>query len=161
MPRSVENINHPRQRHDGGQGDVLDLVHTVMHLYRAQQFRTLREGEGLTHMESKVLGFFARHPGATLSELVAHAGRDKGQLARLVGGLRERGLLQAQADPRDARSVQLQLTALGESAAQAIRRQSRRVSSRATQGLSDAERASLAALLEKVRANLEAAQEEP
>lgn len=158
MPKSVENINHPRQRHDDGQGDVLDLVHTVMHLYRAQQFRTLRDGEGLTHMESKVLGFFARQPGATLSELVAHAGRDKGQLARLVAGLRERGLLQAEPDPRDARSVRLQLTTEGEAAAQAIRRQARKVSSAATQGLTADERAHLVALLEKVRSNLEAAQ---
>lgn len=158
MPKSVEIINHLRQRHDGAQGDVLELVHTVMHLCRAQQFHTLREGEGLTHMESKVLGFFARHPGATLSELVAHAGRDKGQLARLVGGLRERQLLQAQPDPRDARSLRLQLTPDGEAAAQAVRRQGRRLSTAAMQGLTEAERASLVALLEKVRANLETAQ---
>jgi hypothetical protein len=35
-------------------------------------------------MEGKVLGFFARHPGATQRDLAQHSGRDKAQLARLI-----------------------------------------------------------------------------
>ena len=34
------------------------------------------------------MGFFARHPGATLSDLAAHSGRDKVQLIALLGRLK-------------------------------------------------------------------------
>lgn len=161
MRKSVDHVNH--QGHTGpGSGerpeDVLELVHAVMHLYRARQYRVLREGpHDLTHMEGKVLGFFARHPGATLSELVAHTGRDKGQLARLVGGLKERGLLEARTDEADRRSVRLALSAEGQGVHQALRRQSNRLSAAAVAGLSLDERQQLLALLHKLHAQLDAA----
>ena len=83
-----------------------------MHQFRSRQFQALRDGaHDITHMESKVMGFFARHPGATLSDLVAHSGRDKAQLAKLVKGLRERGLLDGRADADDRRNVRLRLSA--------------------------------------------------
>lgn len=136
--------------------EVMECVHAVMHLFRAQQYRVLRGGaQELTHMDSKVLGFFARHPGGTQSDLAAHSGRDKGQLARLIGGLKERGLLQAQADETDRRTVRLSLTPQGRAAQQALQRQGRRVANAAVAGLSAEERAQLAALLRRVRANLE------
>lgn len=46
----------------------------------------------------------------TLSALISHSGCDKGQLARLVGGLRERGLLDGRADENDRRNLLLHLT---------------------------------------------------
>lgn len=153
MRKPVDLVNE----RDAASGDVLEAVHSLMHLYRGLQFRAGRDApQALTHMESKVLGFFARHPGATQSELAAHAGRDKGQLARLVAGLRERGLLEAHADEADRRSVRLQLTAEGQAADQARRRRGKRLSAAAVQGLSEAEQRQLLALLARVRANLEA-----
>lgn len=137
---------------------VMECVHSVMHLFRAQQYRVLRgAAHELTHMDSKVLGFFAHHPGATQSDLAAHSGRDKGQLARLVGGLKERGLLQAQADEADRRTVRLCLTPQGRAAQQTLQRQGRRVANTAVAGLSAEERAQLVALLRRVRSNLESA----
>jgi DNA-binding MarR family transcriptional regulator len=103
-----------------------------------------------------VLGYFARHPGATASELAAHSGRDKGQVARLVGALKERGLLEARADEADRRSVRLTLTAAGRSVHQTLQRRRRRLAEVAVAGLDDAERAQLSALLERVRLNLDA-----
>ncbi|HSV83506.1 MAG TPA: MarR family transcriptional regulator [Ramlibacter sp.] len=136
---------------------VLDQIHAVMHIYRARQYHALRGApEAVTHMESKVLNFFARSPGATQTDLVAQSGRDKGQLARLIAGLRERGLLEAQADEADRRSLRLHLTETGKAAEQALRRQARRLATVAVDGLSDAERRQLSALLERVRANLNA-----
>ncbi|HZY18318.1 MAG TPA: MarR family winged helix-turn-helix transcriptional regulator [Ramlibacter sp.] len=152
MRKSVDHVN---KRDSDPAGTVLDLVHSVMHLSRAQQFRALREAEhGVTHMESKVLGFFARHPGATPSELVAHSGRDKGQLARLIQGLRERGLLEARADTQDRRILRLQLTSQGDAALQAVRRQGRQLATVAVKGLTVDERTQLVALLARVQANL-------
>lgn len=137
--------------------DVFEAIHTVMHLFRAEQYRALRDGaHEMTHMESKVLGYFARHPGATQSELAAHSGRDRGQLARLVKGLKDRGLIEAQADAHDRRQLHLALTPEGRALQQAVARQGRRASGLAVEGLSGDERRQLVALLNRVRANLSA-----
>src|SRR5450830_299962 len=94
---------------------VFDALHTVMHLYRSGRSLAFREDErGITHMESRVLHYFWHHPGATLSDLAAHSGRDKAQLTRLVKGLRENGYLEASEDLQDRRSVHLQLSAQGQ-----------------------------------------------
>ncbi len=155
MPKSVDHVS---QRAGNTSDDVVEALHAVMHLLRSRQHREPREGaHDVTHLEAKVLGFFARHPGATQSELAAHSGRDKGQLARLVGGLRERGLLESRVDGNDRRNLHLHLTAEGQSMHQALHRQARRHASAAVAGLSQEERRQLVALLHKVRTNIEAA----
>ncbi|GHC86951.1 hypothetical protein GCM10007320_33090 [Pseudorhodoferax aquiterrae] len=106
-------------------------------------------------MESKVLGFFARRPGATQSDLVQHTGRDKAQLARLIKGLRERGLLQGEADAADRRNVRLQPTAEGLAIQRALREQADALEKRAVEGLSEDEKARLIALLQRVQDNLD------
>lgn len=156
MRKSVDIVNNKAA--DPGD-EVFEAIHKLMHLYRAQQYRVLRDAASdLTHMEGKVLGFFARRPGSTLSELVAHSGRDKGQLARLIGSLRERGLLEAQADAEDRRTTRLQPTADGAAIQSTLREQTQRVSRAAVSGLSAAERRQLLELLVRVRAKLEDAE---
>ena len=151
MRKTVDHV-----KHRGEADEVLEAIHAVMHLYRARQYRVLRDGEhDVTHLEGKVLGFFAHRPGATLSELAAHSGRDKGQLARLVGGLRERGLLEARVDEADRRNQRLHLTPAGEQAQQLLRREGRKVATAAVRGLSVQEREQLLELLARVHANLE------
>ncbi|WPB56402.1 MarR family winged helix-turn-helix transcriptional regulator [Xylophilus sp. GOD-11R] len=141
---------------------MLDIVHTVMHQVRSLQYRVLRDGpHDITHMDSRVLGYFGRHPGATQSELAAFSGRDKAQLARLVKGLRDRGLLQATADQADRRNVHLHLTAEGEAVQAALRQQAQRLGEKAVAGFSDEDRARLAGLLRRVQANLDAADPAP
>ncbi len=138
--------------------DVLEIVHSVMHAFRARQHRLAGAGGSeLALMEGRVLAFFARHPGATQRELVEHSGRDKGQIARLIGGLKARGLLAARADERDRRVVRLQLTERGEAIHRELNQQRRRLAKAAVAGMSDEQRRELAALLLQVRANLEAA----
>ena len=138
--------------------EVLEAIHSVMHLFRAQQYRVLRDGaHDLNHMDGKVLGFFSQHPGATQSDLALHSGRDKGQLARLIAGLKERGLLEARADEADRRSVRLQLSDQGRAVQQVLQRQRRRLAEAAVAGLTADERAALLALLGRVRGNLETA----
>jgi len=152
MRKPVDKVN---QKPSGTVGDVFDAIHSVMHLYRAQQFRAFAGGEHeLTHMESKVLRFFARQPGATLSDLVAHSGRDKAQLTRLIKGLRERGLLDASADEADRRSTRLQLSEAGEALNGHLHQVGAALSGVALDGISEAEREQLHALLQRVRANL-------
>jgi DNA-binding MarR family transcriptional regulator len=152
MPKAVDLVNQkPREA-----ADVFESIHAVMHVFRSQQYRALRDGpHDVTHMESKVLAFFAGRPGATQSELVAHSGRDKGQVARLIGGLKARGLLEARVDEADRRNVRLQLTRDGRAVQQVLQRQGRRLADLAVKGLSATERRELVALLDQVRANLE------
>ena len=139
----------------GTVGDVFDAIHSIMHLYRSQQFRAFAGAEHeLTHMESKVLRFFARQPGATLSDLVAHSGRDKAQLTRLIKGLRDRGLLEASADAADRRSTRLHVSEAGQALHGRLREIGAQLSGAALTGLKEAEQEQLYALLQRVRANL-------
>lgn len=155
MRKTVDLVNQ-----GANPDEVLEAIHGLMHAYRSRQFQAARAASGgVTHMEGKVLRFFARQPGATQSSLAAHSGRDKGQLARLVGGLRERGLLEASADEADRRSVRLHLTAAGRAADEALRRRGRRLAALAVQGVTVPERLELLAVIARMRANLEGAAE--
>jgi DNA-binding MarR family transcriptional regulator len=146
MPRSADKA-------DDSASAVFDAIHDIMHLYRAQQYRALRHGaHELTHMEAKVLGYFLRHPGATQSDLTLHSGRDKAQLARLIRGLRERGLLDATADEADRRSTRLHVSETGKAIARSMEKRGEQLARAAAAGLDDNERRQLLALLAKVRA---------
>lgn len=137
--------------------DVFESIHSVMHLYRARQYRTLRDGDhDLTHMEFKALNFYARHPGATQSELVNHSGRDKAQIARLIQALRGKALLEGKADEADKRSIRLYPTAAGTALHQEVRQQGRRLNQVAVEGFSAEECQQLLDLLARVQANLDA-----
>ena len=139
--------------------DPLELVHAVMHQYRSRQYQALRDGpHGITHMQSKVLTFVGRHRDATQSDLARHSGRDKAQLARLIKGLREHGLLLGEADPADRRNVKLSLTKAGQAVLQALHQQSKRLAARAMTGLTAEQRHQLIALLLRLKNNLEADQ---
>lgn len=150
MKNKVDNVNDKANT----ASEVFETIHTLMHLFRGQQFRALRDGPAaVTHMEAKALGYFARHPGATLSELVAHSGRNKAQIARLIAGLKERGLLLAEPDAEDRRVQRLRLSPDAARAQEAVRTQGDKLAQAAMQGLSAAECNQLLALLTRVRAN--------
>jgi DNA-binding MarR family transcriptional regulator len=151
---SVDNVN---RKSVNASDEVFDLIHIIMHLFRSQQYRGLPDGwHQMTHMEGKLLGFFARNPGATLSDLVTHSARDKGQLARLIKSLKEGGLLSVQKDQKaDRRSVGLQLTRAGHAAHRTLHRQSKRLAMLAVKDLDSEKRRQLLVLLRQVRNNLE------
>jgi len=162
MRKQVDKVNQSSAsvsapgRKSASADQVFDVIHDIMHLYRGQQYRALREGgHELTHMDTKVLGFFARHPGATQSDLAAHSGRDKAQLARLTRTLRDRGLLEAHADEQDRRSTRLQPTPEGQALFGQVQKQGRRLAAAAAAALSDEERGQLVALLRRLQATLQ------
>jgi DNA-binding MarR family transcriptional regulator len=157
MRKSVDHVNHSGSTgSSAATSDVLEAVHGLMHAVRAHQHRAMREGgHELTPMEGKLIGHLARHPGTAQSELVAHWGRDKGQIARMVNGLKERGLLEALPDEQDRRVQRLHLTDAARVLHEAVHRERRRLAARAVAGLSGDEKAQLLSLLAKVRGNLE------
>jgi len=153
MRKSNDKVNHLEKIPEEG---VLDLIHTVMHQYRSQQYQVLRDGpHDVTHMESKVLGYFGHHPGATQSDLARKTGRDKAQLARLIKGLRDRGLLAGEADETDRRNTRLTLSDAGQSVQRALQQQARRLNAKAVQGMQPEEQRELLALLNRLKNNLD------
>jgi DNA-binding MarR family transcriptional regulator len=149
-----DNVNHPKKTSEDG---VLDLIHTIMHQYRSQQYQVLRDGpHDITHMESKVLSYFERNPAATQSDLARHTGRDKAQLARLIKGLRDRSLLAGHADESDRRNTKLALTEDGKAIQRTLEQQAKRLNSKAVRGLSSEQQQLLTGLLLQVKGNLDA-----
>jgi DNA-binding MarR family transcriptional regulator len=151
MKTQVDKVNHSPAAER-----VFDAIHTVMHLYRSGRMQALREQEhGITHMESRVLDYFARHPGATQSDLVLHSGKDKAQLTRLVRGLRDNGWLDAVEDAEDRRSVRLTLSTQGQALQRQLRKSGAQILQRAVQGLSPEQCEELVQLLQVMQSNLE------
>ena len=149
MIKQVNKVNQSEQ--------VFDAIHSIMHLYRARQLRGLRDTpHELTHMEYKAMGFFARHPGATQGDLVAHSGRDKAQLARLLKGLRDKQLLDAEADADDRRITRLSLSDEGKRIFNSLHDLGVQASGAAVTGMSAEQLAQLQTLLLQIRQNLEA-----
>jgi len=135
--------------------DLLEAMHELLHLARGRHRQPGADSDpGLGAMEGRALGYFLRHPGHTQSDLVLHTGRDKGQLARLIGGLKERGLLAARVDDADRRIVRLYPTETAQQLHQGIQRQRRQISALAAQGLSAEERRVLLQLLRRMQDNL-------
>ncbi|MDM5180112.1 MarR family transcriptional regulator [Massilia sp. DJPM01] len=154
---SNDNVNHSGAARPGAarQDAVLELIHSIMHQYRSQQFQALRDGQHeLTHMEAKVLAFFGHHPGATQSELARHSGRDKAQVARLITGLRERGLLHGEADAADRRNTRLSLTDAGRAIQQAAQAEAGKLNAQAVRGMNGEQQEMLLGLLLQVKDNL-------
>ena len=158
MKKHVDKVNQNNAHGEVTSAqDVFEAIHSIMHLYRARQMRAPGgEEPELTHMEGKVLGFFARHPGATLSDLVVHSGRDKAQLTRLIKGLRDKALLDAQPDGVDRRLTRLRLSGAGETLHARRHRAGAEAAELALEGVAQPDRAHLLALLERVRKNLDA-----
>lgn len=151
MKKQVDKVNH-----SPAADRVFDAIHTVMHLYRSSRSQIFREDKrDITHMESRVLDYFARHPGSTLSDLVAHSGRDKAQLTRLLRGLREREYLEAKEDVNDRRSVRLQLSAQGATLQRQLQKSGAQILEHAVEGLSSKQAEDLVQLLNIVQDNLE------
>jgi len=154
MRKSVDTVNHSADEVKAE--EVFELMHELMHLYRGQRSRGApATPHGITHMEMKTLGYFKHHPGATASDLAAHTGRDKSQLARLIAGLRERGLLEVQVSETDRRNLHLHCTDTALQALRAMRQQSRKLATAGMQDLSVAEREELQRLLTKLRDRLQ------
>jgi DNA-binding MarR family transcriptional regulator len=151
MINKVDNVNYNLD----DKHQVFETIHRLMHAFRARQYRLIQDsGVDLTHMQHKVLGYFARHPDATLSDLVAESGKDKAQIARLITEVRTKGLLDAKADTADKRVTRLRLTQAGIEIFERLKKTERELSDLAIQGLSEDECKLLLKLLGDIKNNL-------
>ena len=153
MTHIDDNVSKVPMPHDS---DVLEAMHAVVHAFRSKLLRVeADQPRDLSPMEGKALGYFARYPGATQSDLATHAGRDRGQVARLIGGLKEKGLLLAVPDETDRRVWRLSLSEEAQAMHQLVQQRQQVLVSVATQGMSDREVQQLMGLVRRVRENLE------
>ena len=131
--------------------ELLERLHRLMSRFKRHMHSVLRdETEVLAPMEARTLDFFSRHLGATQSDLAAHAGRDKAQIARVVKVLIEGDLLQARPDPGDGRSQRLHLTTSGQAVQRRLRQHRARFEADLLADLSAAERHQLFQLLDRL-----------
>jgi len=137
---------------------IAESIHGLRHLFSTRQYR-IPEVVDLSHMEGRVLCMIQRQPDTTLSEITARLARDKGQVARLIAALKERGLVRAQDDPANRRIQRLNLTEAGRAIHLQVRDRRARVARQAVAGLGAAEQEALLSLLDRLRQNLDAGDE--
>ena len=89
-----------------------------------------------------------------VTELARAAELNPGAMTRLLDKLASKGLLTRESDPDDRRAVHVSLTAAGRTIWADIDKCGMRVRDTALAGLSDSERNTMTALLERVRVNL-------
>lgn len=165
MRKTVDKVNHPARATptalgaDVAAAEIAELLHGVLYRMKRRLHDTARTAAGdepaLAPMEWRALAYFARHPGDSARDLVEHAGRDKAQVARLVRGLQDRGLLAATPDAADQRRIELRLTDDGKRIERQMATQRRRTDAELTAGFSASERRQLAEYLARMQAALD------
>lgn len=129
------------------------LLNDTARMFR-RDFNARTKDSGITALQSRVLTYLARYPGMRQGPLAELIEVEPITLSRMVDRLEEGGLVERRADPTDRRAWQLYLTAQAEPLLDHLRQTAKAVVAEATEGMSDAEREMLAALVERVRANL-------
>lgn len=130
---------------------LLELVHKVAHRLKRGTHEAIASDEsGLSHMAARALRFFAHHPDATATDLVKHSGRDKGQIARVIGEVVERGLLERSAGAADRRSHALSLTPAGRAVQRRVHQKGMGVATTMFASFDARERAQLADFLRRI-----------
>lgn len=129
--------------------DVFELLHDLMHLFRARLLQSLQELDAeLTFNEFRILMHTGRHPGITQKELVEHSHTDKAQMARTLSQLQDKGLLERSASEADKRVRCLQLSTQGLALFEQLRQQRERIAKDLLSAFPAAEQQQLRALLQ-------------
>lgn len=129
------------------------LLNDTARMFR-RDFNARTKDSGITALQSRVLTYLARYPGIRQGPLAELIEVEPITLSRMVDRLEEGALVERRADPSDRRAWQLYLTAQAEPLLDHLRQTAKAVVAEATEGMSEAERETLTALVERVRANL-------
>ena len=123
---------------------------TQLGTYAAQQFAARAAELDLTPPQAGLLRAIAVGPGRSQQELARHLGTPATRLVALVDGLEQRGLVQRRRNPDDRRLYAVDLTDEGREFMRRLGRVARAHDDAVLDGLDDAERAQLHALLTRV-----------
>lgn len=93
---------------------LADLAHLVMSVSRDIRGLGLSDPEiiEVTHLESLVMGYLQRHPGAAPSRISAQVGLRSSNASAVLRSLEKKGMVRREPDPTDRRSVCVHPTAL-------------------------------------------------
>jgi DNA-binding MarR family transcriptional regulator len=111
----------------------------------------------LTIPQWRVIATLGQYGVLTARDIAAHAVLHKSTVSRAVAPLCKRGLVAREANPEDMREALLVLTAAGQAVYAAIAPEALAFSQRLESVLSEAERATLFALIERLDAHARAA----
>jgi DNA-binding MarR family transcriptional regulator len=135
---------------------VAEQIHLIRRLYQAHLNRAYADTDReMVYMAGRILDHVARHPGCGQSDLSAYFHRDKGQVAKIVANLREKGLLEVEVVASDRRRQRLRLTEKGATVRDHSQRERDAVARQGVAGLDMSERMQLLELLTRMRQNLE------
>lgn len=129
------------------------LLNDTARLYR-RAFNARTRDCGITALQWRLMIYLKRHEGIRQGPLADLIEVEPITLSRMVDRLAEAGLVERRADPTDRRAWLLHLTPSAGATLEGVRRTADAIVEEATEGLSAAERDQLAALVERVRANL-------
>jgi DNA-binding MarR family transcriptional regulator len=118
--------------------------------YASTQFAKRLEPLGFTPAHAGILRIIAATPGLSQQELAAKLGMYASRLVALIDDLEKRGLLERQPSDSDRRLYALHLTKSGEEQFSAIGAVAREHGRDLLDALSDEERSTLTALLERI-----------
>lgn len=129
------------------------LLNDSARLFR-RAFNARTRDSGITALQWRLLSYLKRHEGIRQGPLADLIEVEPITLSRMVDRLADAELVERRADPADRRAWRLHLTRrAGELLTEKLSI-AEKLTEEATEGLSEAEREQLVALVEKVRANL-------
>ncbi|TCN44833.1 DNA-binding MarR family transcriptional regulator [Kribbella orskensis] len=108
----------PRQaRRSAAEESWADLADLALIISRELQYRgyTDRQAVGLTQSEGMVMRYLLQGDAAAPSQIAAATGLQRTNLSATLRGLEQKGLIQRQANPADARGVTVSPTDRGRS----------------------------------------------
>lgn len=132
-------------------GTTTFVLHKVAVASRRAIADRLAERPGVTLWEYAALAELAELGPSAQNALAAALGMDTADMVRLMDALIEKRLVQRERDPADRRRYRITLTAKGRTALTAARNAVREVEQTTLQPLTPAERATLHALVTKIR----------
>lgn len=135
--------------------EVLERLHSLAARFHRRMHEAVRDdGDGIAIMEARALNHLARHDGSTQRDLVAHTGRDKAQIARIVKALMDRGLIEGQPDATDRRVLRLHATTAGRAMHRRMQQHRQRFAQDMSRGFDAEELVTLQAQLDRLLANV-------
>lgn len=129
------------------------LLNDSARLFR-RAFNARTKDSGITALQWRLLSYLKRYEGVRQGPLAELIEVEPITLSRMVDRLAEAGLVERRADPTDRRAWRLYLTPRAADLLGEMREVAEALNEEAAEGLSAAEREQLAALVERVRANL-------
>lgn len=129
------------------------LLNDTARLFR-RAFNARTRDSGITALQWRLITYLRRHEGIRQGPLADLIEVEPITLSRMIDRLVEAELVERRADPADRRAWRLHLTPRAGELLGGMREMADALTDEATEGLTEAERTQLIALVERVRANL-------